>query len=77
MLLHTTIVHAKFHALTHSFREIISLTFFSKDLYKVAILSHDSHMMYESTEVETLGAVLHVKCAALPCICAHEHCVLT
>ena len=34
MLLHT--VHAKFHALTHSFKEIISLTFFSKDLYMVS-----------------------------------------
>ena len=38
MLLHTKMVRAKFHALTHSFMEIISLTFFSKDLYMVAIL---------------------------------------
>ena len=45
MLLHTKIVHAKFHALTHSFREIISLT---KDLYTVAIpVTGESHDVYQ------------------------------
>ena len=37
---------------------------------RLAILSMFD--IYESTEVQTLGAVLHVKSAALPC----PHCVL-
>ena len=38
MLLQTEIVHIKFQFLTHSLKEIISLTDFLKDLYSAAIV---------------------------------------
>ena len=45
IVLHTKIVHAKFHTLTQ-FWEIINLTVFSRTFIWWPFLSHNSHMMY-------------------------------